>query len=72
MDRRLSVMEHMMCQISDVVPINFVLTARIQGRFSEVQLRGALDKARKKHPFLAVRVVDGGNGRYAAAAVASR
>ena len=64
MDRKLSVMEHMICQVSDVVPINFVLTARVQGRLSEAQLRGALDKARKRHPLLAVRVVDGVNGRF--------
>jgi len=57
-------MEHMMCQVSDVVPINFALTARIQGKVSLIQLRAALEKVRKKHPLLAVRVVEGDNGSF--------
>ncbi len=64
MARELSLMEHMMCLVSDVVPINFVLTARIQGQFTMMELRDALEKARQKQPLLAVRVVDGDNGRF--------
>ncbi|MFO7679061.1 MAG: condensation domain-containing protein [Chloroflexota bacterium] len=64
MDRKLSLPEHMMCLASDGAPINFILTARILGRVSEDELRRALAKAGQKHPLLAVRVVDGENGRF--------
>lgn len=53
-----------MCQVSDAVPINFVLTARIQGQFTMMELHAALEKARKRHPLLAVHVVAGDNGRF--------
>ncbi len=64
MNRRLSLPEHMMCLASDTIPINFVLTARIDGDVSVMQIRQALAGLRQKHPLLAVGVMDGDNGRF--------
>lgn len=55
--RKLDGSEHLMYILSDAMPIQFAITARIKGDFSISQLRRALVKARRRHPLLAVRVV---------------
>src|SRR5260221_5818710 len=44
-------------QFSDLVGLNFAVTAQIKGRLSSEQVSEALRKVKQKHPFLAARVV---------------
>jgi hypothetical protein len=61
--RRLSDMERLIWLIGQVMPISFLMVARIRGEFSFKQLREALRKVRRRHPLLAVRVTRDAEGQ---------